>query len=79
MLLDSGLPQLERWHSLFPLDTNNRKNTSSFGYPSWVYKAQNSRTGRYYALRRLEGTGPGARMINRSRQILSNKPCQVTD
>ncbi|KAL2150039.1 hypothetical protein VTH82DRAFT_7715 [Thermothelomyces myriococcoides] len=52
---NSGLPQLERWHSLFPLDTNNRKNTSSFGYPSWVYKAQNSRTGRYYALRRLEG------------------------
>lgn len=55
-LVDSGLPQLERWHSLFPLDTNNRKNTSSFGYPSWVYKAQNSRTGRHYALRRLEGT-----------------------
>ncbi|KAL2180720.1 uncharacterized protein P884DRAFT_191772 [Thermothelomyces heterothallicus CBS 202.75] len=52
---NSGLPQLERWHSLFPLDTHNRKNTSSFGYPSWVYKAQNSRTGRYYALRRLEG------------------------
>ncbi|KAL2146987.1 hypothetical protein VTI28DRAFT_1283 [Corynascus sepedonium] len=52
---NSGLPQLERWHSLFPLDTNNRKNTSSFGYPSWVYKAQNSRTGRHYALRRLEG------------------------
>lgn len=54
-LSDSGLPQLERWHSLFPLDTSNRKNTSSFGYPSWVYKAQNSRTGRHYALRRLEG------------------------
>jgi PAB-dependent poly(A)-specific ribonuclease subunit 3 len=52
---NSGLPQLERWHSLFPLDTSNRKNTSSFGYPSWVYKAQNSRTGRHYALRRLEG------------------------
>ncbi|KAK4239098.1 hypothetical protein C8A03DRAFT_14482 [Achaetomium macrosporum] len=52
---NSGLPQLERWHSLFPLDTNNRKNTSSFGYPSWVYKAQNSRTGTHYALRRLEG------------------------
>jgi PAB-dependent poly(A)-specific ribonuclease subunit 3 len=52
---NSGLPQLERWHSLFPLDTNNRKNTTSFGYPSWVYKAQNSRTGRHYALRRLEG------------------------
>ncbi|KAL2269393.1 hypothetical protein VTJ83DRAFT_1577 [Remersonia thermophila] len=52
---NSGLPQLERWHSLFPLDTHNRKNASAFGYPSWVYKAQNSRTGRHYALRRLEG------------------------
>ncbi|KAK0717198.1 PAB-dependent poly(A)-specific ribonuclease subunit PAN3 [Lasiosphaeria miniovina] len=50
-----SLPQLERWHSLVPLDTNNRKNSSSFGYPSWMYKAQNSRTGRHYALRRIEG------------------------
>ncbi|KXX77211.1 PAB-dependent poly(A)-specific ribonuclease subunit PAN3 [Madurella mycetomatis] len=52
---NSGLPQLEHWHSLFPLDINNRKNTSVFGYPSWVYKAQNSRNGRHYSLRRLEG------------------------
>nr|AID55018.1 poly(A)-specific ribonuclease subunit isoform 2 [Thermochaetoides thermophila] len=52
---NSGLPQLEHWHSLVPLDTSNRKNTSCFGYPSWVYKAQNSRNGRHYALRRLEG------------------------
>ncbi|KAL2257310.1 hypothetical protein VTK26DRAFT_344 [Humicola hyalothermophila] len=52
---NSGLPQLEHWHSLFPLDTSNRKNAASFGYPSWVYKAQNSRNGRHYCLRRLEG------------------------
>ncbi|KAL2017612.1 hypothetical protein VTK56DRAFT_1932 [Thermocarpiscus australiensis] len=55
VLPNSGLPQLDHWHSLFPLDTSNRKNTSSFGYPSWMYKAQNSRNGRHYALRRLEG------------------------
>lgn len=54
--LDSGLPQLERWHSLFPLDTNNRKNTTSFNYPSWMYKAKHITKDRYYALRRLEGT-----------------------
>ncbi|KAK0612310.1 PAB-dependent poly(A)-specific ribonuclease subunit PAN3 [Bombardia bombarda] len=52
---NSVLPQLERWHSLVPLDTNNRKNSTSFGYPSWVYKAQSSRNGKHYALRRLEG------------------------
>ncbi|KAK3331121.1 PAB-dependent poly(A)-specific ribonuclease subunit PAN3 [Apodospora peruviana] len=52
---NSGLPQLDRWHSLFPLDTSNRKNSSSFGFPSWVYKAQSTRNGRHYALRRLEG------------------------
>ncbi|KAK3372418.1 hypothetical protein B0H63DRAFT_453747 [Podospora didyma] len=51
----SGLPQLDRWHSLVPLDNSNRKNASSFEYPSWMYKAQNSKTGRHYALRRLEG------------------------
>lgn len=56
---DSALPQLDRWHTLFPLDTTNRKNASSFNYPSWMYKAKSSRNGRHYALRRLEGTIPG--------------------
>ncbi|KAK3695573.1 hypothetical protein B0T22DRAFT_111771 [Podospora appendiculata] len=52
---NSGLPQLDRWHSLFPLDTSHRKNATSFGFPSWIYKALNTKSGRHYALRRLEG------------------------
>lgn len=49
------MPQLEKYHSLFPLDINNRKNTAIFGYTSWVYKAVSSKDGKYYCLRRLEG------------------------
>ncbi|KAK1758362.1 PAB-dependent poly(A)-specific ribonuclease subunit PAN3 [Echria macrotheca] len=49
------LPRLDHYFALFPLDTTNRKNTASFGYPSWMYKAMSSRNGRYFALRRLEG------------------------
>lgn len=52
---NSPLPQLEKYHSLFPLDTSNRKNTTIFGYPSWVFKAVSSKDGKYYSLRRLEG------------------------
>ncbi|KAB5547013.1 PAB-dependent poly(A)-specific ribonuclease subunit PAN3 [Coniochaeta sp. 2T2.1] len=52
---NSPLPQLEKYHSLFPLDTSNRKNTTVFGYTSWVYKAVSSKDGKYYCLRRLEG------------------------
>lgn len=52
---DSPLPQLEKYHSLFPLDISNRKNTAVFGYTSWVYKAVSSKDGKYYCLRRLEG------------------------
>ncbi|KAK0723711.1 kinase-like domain-containing protein [Apiosordaria backusii] len=50
-----GLPKLDNYHSLFSLDTSHRKNTTSFGYPSWVYKAQKVTTGLHYVLRRLEG------------------------
>ncbi|KAM7201406.1 PAB-dependent poly(A)-specific ribonuclease subunit PAN3 [Naviculisporaceae sp. PSN 640] len=53
--LPSNLPQLERYHSLVPLDITNRKNTSTFGYTSWLFKAQSIKNGRHYALRRLEG------------------------
>ena len=54
---DTHLPaQIEHFHSLVPLDLNNQKNAAVFGYPSWVYKAQSSKDGNYYALRRLEGT-----------------------
>ena len=55
-VLDTQLPaQIEHFHSLVPLDLNNQKNAAVFGYPSWVYKAQSSKDGNYYALRRLEG------------------------
>ncbi len=47
---------VDSYHSLVALDTNNRKNASSFGYPSWVYKAVSSKNGQIYCLRRLEGT-----------------------
>lgn len=54
--LDSSLPpSIEHFHSLVPLDTGAQKNTSSFGYNTWVYKAQSSKDGKYYALRRVEG------------------------
>ncbi|KAF2843481.1 PAB-dependent poly(A)-specific ribonuclease subunit PAN3 [Patellaria atrata CBS 101060] len=56
ILPSSTLPaQIEHFHSLVPLDTNNRPNASTFGYPSWVYKAVSSKDGFTYALRRLEG------------------------
>ena len=53
---NSTLPQsVEYFHSLVALDTNNQKGASTFGYPSWVYKATSSRDGHTYALRRIEG------------------------
>lgn len=54
--LDSQLPtQIDHFHSLVPLDVTHQKNATIFGYPSWVYKAQSSKDGNYYVLRRLEG------------------------
>ncbi|KAK3500982.1 PAB-dependent poly(A)-specific ribonuclease subunit pan-3 [Neurospora crassa] len=55
LLPNSGLPNLDRWHSLFPLDTKATRNSTCFGYPSWMYKAQNNKNGRHFALRRIEG------------------------
>lgn len=53
---NSTLPrQLEHFHSLVALDTNNSRGQSTFGYPSWIYKAMSSRDGCLYALRRIEG------------------------
>ena len=53
---DSSLPtHLDHFHSLVPLDLTHQKNAAVFGYPSWVYKAQSSKDGNFYALRRLEG------------------------
>jgi PAB-dependent poly(A)-specific ribonuclease subunit 3 len=47
--------QVDYFHSLVPLDLNHQKNAVTFGFPSWVYKAQSSKDGNFYALRRLEG------------------------
>ncbi|KAI9709058.1 MAG: PAB-dependent poly(A)-specific ribonuclease subunit 3 [Bogoriella megaspora] len=56
VLPNSTLPsQIDHFHSLVPLDTNNQKNTSLFGYHSWVYKAVSAKDGATYILRRLEG------------------------
>ncbi|KAL1978147.1 hypothetical protein VTN31DRAFT_1006 [Thermomyces dupontii] len=55
-LPNSTLPtHVEHFHSLVPLDLSHQKNAAVFGYPSWVYKAQSSKDGNYYVLRRLEG------------------------
>ena len=56
VLPNSTLPgEIEYLHSLVPLDINNQKNPTLFGYPTWVYKAVSSKDGNTYALRRLEG------------------------
>ena len=53
---DTQLPaQVDYFHSLVPLDLNHQKNATVFGFPSWVYKAQSSKDGNFYVLRRLEG------------------------
>lgn len=53
---NSTLPQnVEYFHSLVALDTNEQKGQLTFGYPTWVYKATSSRDGHTYALRRIEG------------------------
>lgn len=55
-LEDTQLPaQVDYFHSLVPLDLSHQKNAATFGYPSWIYKAQSSKDGTFYALRRLEG------------------------
>lgn len=49
--------QLENYHSLVPLDkldTPLRKNTSIFGWTSWLFKAFSTKTGRIYCLRRIQ-------------------------
>lgn len=54
--IDSQLPNhIESYHSLVPLDTNHKGSTIFGGYTSWVYKAQSSANGHFFALRRIEG------------------------
>jgi PAB-dependent poly(A)-specific ribonuclease subunit 3 len=51
----SLLPHLDHFHSLVPIDTNNQRTSTMFGYPTWIYKAISSKDGKTYAIRRLEG------------------------
>ncbi|KIW87050.1 uncharacterized protein Z519_12347 [Cladophialophora bantiana CBS 173.52] len=56
ILPNSQLPNhIENYHSLVPLDTAHKSSTIFGGYTSWVYKAQSSANGHFFALRRIEG------------------------
>lgn len=81
---NSTLPQsVEYFHSLVALDTNNQKGPTTFGYPSWVYKATSSRDGHTYALRRIEGfrlTSEAAiRTVQNWKRISNSSLVQVHD
>ncbi|KAJ5053742.1 uncharacterized protein L3040_000033 [Drepanopeziza brunnea f. sp. 'multigermtubi'] len=52
---NTGLPAVEHYHTLVPLDTSNSRSATVFGLPSWVYKAVSSKNGVTYILRRVEG------------------------
>jgi PAB-dependent poly(A)-specific ribonuclease subunit 3 len=57
VFLDTSLPKnIKGYHSLVPLDTSRDREGSMrrFGYPSWIYKADSTKFGKKYALRRLE-------------------------
>src|SRR5271169_4964565 len=70
VFLDTSLPKnIKGYHSLIPLDMSRDSQGSirRFGYPSWIYKADSSKFGKKYALRRLESTfhntsGPNVRL-----------------
>ncbi|KAI1475745.1 hypothetical protein K445DRAFT_65519 [Daldinia sp. EC12] len=49
------LPNLQHYHSLVPLDTKLRSTASTFGLPSWVFKATSRKNGNTFCLRRIEG------------------------
>ncbi|OAG36578.1 hypothetical protein AYO21_09235 [Fonsecaea monophora] len=56
ILPNSQLPShIESYHSLVPLDTAHKSSNIFGGYTSWVYKAQSSANGHFFALRRIEG------------------------
>lgn len=72
-LLDSQLPNhIESYHSLVPLDTNHKSSTVFGGYTSWVYKAQSSTNGHFFALRRIEGFRLTSELAIRSGQAWKN-------
>lgn len=81
---NSTLPHnVEHFHSLVALDTNNAKGTATFGYPSWIYKAVSSKDGHVYALRRVEGfrlsSEASIRTINSWKRINNASMVQVHD
>lgn len=45
---------VENYHSLVPLDLTSKSSPVLGGYTSWIYKAQSSANGKYFALRRIE-------------------------
>ncbi|KAI0384532.1 hypothetical protein F5Y04DRAFT_293365 [Hypomontagnella monticulosa] len=49
------LPSLQHYHSLVPLDTKIRNTASTFGLPSWAFKATSRKNGNTFCLRRIEG------------------------
>ncbi|EXJ83649.1 PAB-dependent poly(A)-specific ribonuclease subunit pan3 [Capronia coronata CBS 617.96] len=72
-LPNSQLPShIESYHSLVPLDTNQKSSAIFGGYTSWVYKAQSSTNGHYYALRRIEGFRLTNELAIRSGQAWKN-------
>lgn len=69
VLPNSSLPTVDHFHSLVPLDTNNQKNATTFGFPSWVYKAISNVDGNTYVLRRIEGF-----KLTNEKHIMAVKP-----
>ncbi|KAJ1979529.1 PAB-dependent poly(A)-specific ribonuclease subunit 3 [Dimargaris cristalligena] len=53
---DPSIPnEVNQYHSLMPLEDTDRGTRGAIGYVTFVYKAQSSRDGLIYALRRIEG------------------------
>ncbi|KIX07740.1 uncharacterized protein Z518_02394 [Rhinocladiella mackenziei CBS 650.93] len=72
-LPNSQLPNhIESYHSLVPLDTNHKSSTIFGGYTSWIYKAQSSANGHFFALRRIEGFRLTNELAIRSGQAWKN-------
>ena len=60
MYSDSKLPpRIDHFYSLFALDIA-QKTSSTFKYPSWIFKVLSNKDGRTYALRRIEGNAESA-------------------
>ncbi|KAK4632546.1 PAN2-PAN3 deadenylation complex subunit PAN3 [Fulvia fulva] len=81
---NSTLPMnVEYFHSLVALDSNNTGSKTTFGYPSWIYKADSSRDGHVYALRRIAGfrlTDEACiRTINHWKRISNSSIVQIHD